>query len=135
MAHQATHDSLTALPNRTLLLDRLEQAVKRATRLKQPVAVMFLDLDRFQVINDSLGHPVGDALLMAFAHRLATVVRPEDTVARFGGDEFVVLCEDVREEAAVRAVAKRITAALDEPFLVLSGREVFLTREHRSCDR
>jgi len=127
LAHQASHDSLTGLPNRTLLLDRLEQAVHRANRSGQPVAVMFLDVDRFKVVNDSLGHSVGDQLLVAFAERLRSAVRSEDTVARFGGDEFVVLCEEPGDEAAGRLLGERIIAAMDAAFRLADGSEVYLT--------
>src|SRR5439155_17626322 len=90
IAHQALHDALTELPNRNLLLDRLSQALARTTREEQElVAVLLLDLDRFKLVNDSLGHPAGDDLLVRIARRLYDAVRPGDTVARLGGDEFV----------------------------------------------
>jgi diguanylate cyclase (GGDEF)-like protein len=132
LSHQATHDPLTELPNRTLFVDRVEQAVARAERSERPVAVLFLDLDRFKVVNDSLGHRAGDELLVAAAQRLRTVVRPADTVARFGGDEFVVLCEEVDETRVAVDVARRIVAALEEPF-VLGGREVFVSASVGIC--
>ncbi len=125
LAHQATHDPLTGLPNRVLLLDRLEQALDRARRHAKRVAVLFLDLDHFKVVNDSLGHGVGDQLLVAIADRLRTVVRPGDTIARFGGDEFVVLCEDLETRADAVAVAERVNSIISGPFEVDES-EVFV---------
>jgi diguanylate cyclase (GGDEF)-like protein/PAS domain S-box-containing protein len=125
LEHQATHDPLTGLPNRTLLLDRLTMALARARRRNSLVAVLFLDLDHFKVINDSLGHSVGDDLLAAIATRLSTVLRPNDTVARFGGDEFVVLCEDLEQEHDSIPVAERIQRTLDDPFTI-GATEIFV---------
>jgi diguanylate cyclase (GGDEF)-like protein/PAS domain S-box-containing protein len=125
LAHQATHDPLTGLPNRTLLLDRLEMALARARRHHRRIAVLFLDLDHFKVVNDSLGHGLGDRLLVAIAGRLRATLRPDDTVARFGGDEFVVLCEDLAGRADAVAVAERLLAELAGPFTV-DGAEVFV---------
>ncbi len=126
LAHLALHDPLTNLPNRTLLLDRLEQALTRRRLTGQGVAVLFCDLDRFKVVNDSLGHGVGDGLLRAFAARVERAVRPSDTVARFGGDEFVVLLDPVVDADEPQQVAERIARTLDEPFVV-EDREVYLT--------
>jgi diguanylate cyclase (GGDEF)-like protein/PAS domain S-box-containing protein len=126
LEHQAFHDSLTDLPNRHLFVDRLKQALRR-TRRKQgrQLAVLFMDLNDFKAINDSLGHEAGDLLLVVVAERLRRCLRPEDTLARFGGDEFVVLIEDVESpEDAVR-VAERIVESLREPFVV-EERELFL---------
>jgi len=126
LAHQALHDRLSGLPNRELLLDRIETALARSERSGRLMAVMFLDLDRFKTVNDSLGHQAGDELLVALADRLRALTRPTDTVARFGGDEFVVLCEELHggEEAAL--VAERLRAKLSEP-LVLRDRELYVS--------
>ena len=125
LQRQALHDPLTGLPNRKLLEDRLGQALERTRRRKdRRVAVLFMDLDGFKVVNDSLGHETGDLLLTLVAERLGRCLRPEDTLARFGGDEFVVLIEDVGgDEEAVR-VAVRIAEELARPFL-LNGHELF----------
>jgi diguanylate cyclase (GGDEF)-like protein/PAS domain S-box-containing protein len=116
--HDALHDALTGLPNRTLLLDRLRVALARARRDRTHVAVLFLDLDHLKVVNDSLGHDAGDDLLRAVGPRLAEVVRPSDTVARFGGDEFAVLLQGVTGEHGAIAVAERIVRAFEKPFVV-----------------
>jgi diguanylate cyclase (GGDEF)-like protein/PAS domain S-box-containing protein len=119
LAYQATHDSLTGLPNRALLLDHLELALARSERDDRLIALLFLDLDRFKQVNDTLGHEVGDDLLAHAARLISAVVRPSDTVARLGGDEFVILCDDVDDEAHAVAVASRIRAAIEtRPFLV-----------------
>jgi diguanylate cyclase (GGDEF)-like protein/PAS domain S-box-containing protein len=117
LLHDALHDTLTGLPNRALFLDRLERFLHHAQRRPSfRFAVLFIDLDRFKVVNDSLGHPAGDSLLIDVARRLELLLRPEDTLARLGGDEFAVLVDDVRDgEAAVR-IADRIQQALNEPF-------------------
>jgi diguanylate cyclase (GGDEF)-like protein len=124
LAHQAMHDALTGLPNRALFYDRLGQALNRGGRQGTAVAVLFLDLDRFKLVNDSLGHNAGDTLLVAVAERLAGVLRAGDTAARFGGDEFVILCEDVSGERQAIAIAERIASELDAPFVIDSD-EVF----------
>ena len=123
---QALHDSLTGLPNRTLLLDRLEQGLARLRRREGALAVLFADLDRFKVINDSLGHGFGDQLLIALADRLRATLRPGDTIARLGGDEFVVLCDDLVCADDALVTAGRMSAAVDLPFEI-DGQEVFLT--------
>ena len=114
----AVHDPLTGLPNRVLLLERLEHALLRSRRSGQVVALLFMDLDQFKAVNDMHGHHVGDALLVAVARRIGGVLRPGDTLARLSGDEFVVLCEELDEDAQARIVAERIVAALTAPFLV-----------------
>ncbi len=116
LRHQAFHDPLTALPNRALFLDRLAQILARGLRRPGPAVVLYLDLDRFKVINDSLGHDAGDHLLIAVAARLRTCVRPEDTVARFGGDEFAVLLGEMAHGGQAIATAERIIRALAAPF-------------------
>jgi diguanylate cyclase (GGDEF)-like protein len=115
--HRAFHDALTELPNRPLFLDRLEHALARSPRSDSGVAVLFLDIDRFKGVNDRFGHAAGDELLIAVARRLEECVRPGDTVARFGGDEFAVLVEEVGDDQAT-AVASRILAALEAPFSI-----------------
>jgi len=121
----AAHDVLTGLANRTLLNDRIQQAIERARRRKELFAVLFVDLDRFKAINDTLGHSVGDQALQAVAKLLQSSVRGTDTVARHGGDEFVVLAEEVNDEPRIELVARRIMQALSQP-LTLEGNEVFL---------
>jgi diguanylate cyclase (GGDEF)-like protein/PAS domain S-box-containing protein len=113
--HQAYHDALTGLPNRLLFLDRLETALIRARRYNAKVAVLFLDMDNFKTINDSLGHNVGDRLLQEVANTLVETLREEDAVARFGGDEFVVLIPASESEWNVCEIAKRILAAFSKP--------------------
>jgi diguanylate cyclase (GGDEF)-like protein len=123
--HQATHDPLTGLPNRSLVLDRLDQALFRAGRTGARVTVLFADLDRFKVVNDSFGHSTGDGVLLTVADRLLAAVRPHDTVGRLAGDEFVVVCEDLTDNEAA-LVAERVAAAVAEP-IVLDGRETVIT--------
>jgi diguanylate cyclase (GGDEF)-like protein len=123
LGHLALHDTLTGLPNRALAQDRLEHALARLAETDSMVAVLFLDLDRFKLVNDGLGHETGDELLVAVSRRLTASVRRGDTVARFGGDEFVVLCEDLTDEAHAQELAERAAQALAEPF-VLSHAEV-----------
>jgi diguanylate cyclase (GGDEF)-like protein len=124
--HRALHDSLTGLPNRALFEDRLDRALAEQERRGSSVAVIFLDIDHFKLVNDSLGHHAGDELLTAIAPRLKQALRPGDTVARFGGDEFGVLLEDVSNERDATRVAERIAGALARPFVV-DGREHFVT--------
>jgi diguanylate cyclase (GGDEF)-like protein/PAS domain S-box-containing protein len=115
LAHQALHDHLTGLPNRVLLQDRLSLALARCARTECHVAVVFLDLDRFKVVNDSLGHEAGDRVLRAVSARITNVLRPADTLARFGGDEFVVVCDDIAGPAEATRIARRILDALADP--------------------
>ncbi|MGH9302280.1 MAG: putative bifunctional diguanylate cyclase/phosphodiesterase, partial [Acidimicrobiales bacterium] len=126
LAHAAIHDPLTGLPNRVLFLDRLNMALSRSERSGRRVAVAFLDLDRFKLVNDGLGHAAGDELLQAVAGRLRESLRGENTVARLGGDEFTILFEDIDEESQVLTVAERILAELQRPF-ELDGSPVFVT--------
>lgn len=124
LAYQATHDALTGLPNRSLLIDHLELALARSARDRRPVGVLFVDLDRFKIVNDTHGHDTGDKLLRALADRMATVLRPSDTVARLGGDEFVVLCEDIDGEIDALAIAERIRSAIDSAPVRINGHEL-----------
>jgi predicted signal transduction protein with EAL and GGDEF domain len=157
LLHDALHDQLTQLPNRTLFMDRLQRAVSaRARRSELLFAVLFVDLDRFKTINDSLGHPAGDALLLEIARRLAGAIRRDDlvsrpgagappsetTLARLGGDEFTVLVEGIRDPSDAVRIAERIQAALSVP-ITLDGQDVFTsasigiavsTSLHRSAD-
>ena len=118
LQYQVLHDSLTGLPNRALILDRVEQALVRARRYETPLAVMFLDLDDFKDVNDSLGHPVGDQLLCAVSARLSGVLRGSDTVGRLGGDEFVVVVDGHSLDAGPEIIAQRIRAVLAPPFVL-----------------
>jgi diguanylate cyclase (GGDEF)-like protein/PAS domain S-box-containing protein len=117
LTRQAMHDSLTGLPNRTLLGDRLAQSLAGAARRNLPVSVLFLDLDQFKRVNDAHGHLLGDQLLIEVVRRLRRVIRPADTLARFGGDEFVILCEDT-EQGEAEGVAERLADALRDPIEV-----------------
>lgn len=120
--HLAHHDSLTTLPNRILFYDRLNQAIARACRDKESIAVLFLDLDGFKLINDTLGHAAGDALLCEAAKRILACVRDSDTVARMGGDEFTVILCNVKTPNSIDRVANTIIEAIAQPF-VLNGKD------------
>ena len=127
LLHDAFHDGLTGLPNRALFIDRLEHAMRLAQRRKDYLfAVLFLDLDRFKVVNDSLGHAIGDQLLIASAGRMETCLRIGDTVARFGGDEFAILLEDIDGIDEATNIANRLQQKITSP-IVLDGHEVFIT--------
>jgi diguanylate cyclase (GGDEF)-like protein len=116
LAFLATHDALTGLPNRTLILDRVGQLMMRARRDKTPLAALFIDLDNFKAINDSLGHAAGDELLQSVAERLTAVVRETDAVGRLGGDEFVVIASELTFASGPELIAERLLEALDQPF-------------------
>jgi diguanylate cyclase (GGDEF)-like protein len=118
LAFLATHDALTGLPNRTLILDRVEQLMLRSRREQTPLAALFIDLDNFKSINDSLGHVVGDELLRAVAERLTAVVRDSDAVGRLGGDEFVVIASELSFASGPELVAERLLEALEQPFVI-----------------
>jgi diguanylate cyclase (GGDEF)-like protein len=121
LAHLALHDPLTALPNRTLFLDRLTVSLDRSRRTSAPVAVLFLDVDEFKLINDSLGHPAGDKLLRVLADRFRGMLRPMDTVARFGGDEFTFLFEELESEREAVLIAERISHYASLPLSLGEG--------------
>lgn len=126
LEHQATHDSLTSLPNRALLNEQIDMAVARGQRLGSGVGLLFADLDRFKFVNDSLGHSAGDELLVAVSKRIRSVTRPTDTVARFGGDEFVILAEDLTDVRGGVALAERVLDVLRAPFAVADD-EVYMS--------
>jgi len=127
LAFLATHDPLTGLPNRTLILDRVEQMLARSTRTQTPVAALFIDLDNFKGINDTLGHGVGDELLRAVAARLDGVIRGADTLGRLGGDEFIVISEDVTLDAGPELIAERLLEALKHPFNLGEDKQARMT--------
>jgi len=126
VTHLAHHDNLTALPNRILFYDRLNQEIKKARRSKDSIAVFFLDLDGFKIINDTLGHGAGDALLCEVAKRIVACVRDSDTVARVGGDEFTVIISNVKTQNSISTVAERIVEAITTPFM-LNGKNCLVT--------
>lgn len=127
LSHQALHDPLTGLANRALLMERLAQALARTERHPSSVAVLFLDIDRFKTINDNFGHEVGDSVLACIGDRLRKALRPEDMASRFGGDEFVVLCEDLEDDRHVVTIAKRIGRSISEPISLEAGEVVVTT--------
>ncbi|WP_341938720.1 putative bifunctional diguanylate cyclase/phosphodiesterase [Marinimicrobium sp. C2-29] len=118
LQHSAFHDKLTGVANRELFLDRLDQAIHRSRRRPAPYAVLLMDIDNFKTINDSYGHQVGDSLLKLFSQRIEEQLRPEDTLARFGGDEFILLAEQVADYEAAASLASRILDSLRQPFTV-----------------
>jgi diguanylate cyclase (GGDEF)-like protein len=127
LAFLATHDALTGLPNRTLILDRVEQMLARSRRSQTPVAALFVDLDNFKDINDTLGHSVGDELLRAVAARLDGVIRDADALGRLGGDEFVVISEELSLDVGPELIAERLLDALKQPFKLRADKETHLT--------
>jgi diguanylate cyclase (GGDEF)-like protein len=140
MAHLAFHDVLTGLPNRALFVDRVDQALARSRRTTQTTAVLFADLDNFKAINDSLGHAAGDELLIAIARRIRESLRPSDSAARFGGDEFAILLEDIGSEERVVSTCERIMVSVSAPIeiqgtVIVPGASigVALSRE-ATCD-
>jgi diguanylate cyclase (GGDEF)-like protein len=126
LEHQAYHDSLTGLPNRALLLDRIDQAIRHAKRNKSLLAVLFLDLDNFKQINDSFGHSVGDTVLIAISGRLKNTLRDMDTIARLGGDEFTILLSEFDKEEEINEITTKLFDTLRKP-LVIKGGELFVT--------
>jgi diguanylate cyclase (GGDEF)-like protein/PAS domain S-box-containing protein len=135
ITHQAFHDTLTNLPNRTLFMEHLNMAIKRGKRRQDyHFAVLYLDIDRFKLVNDSLGHNVGDNLLTAFADRIQDSLREIDTLARLGGDEFVILLEDIEEGNYASMVAERLQQQLKRPFVV-NGEEVYAPSSFGVVDR
>ncbi|PYQ50867.1 MAG: diguanylate cyclase [Acidobacteria bacterium] len=124
--YQAYHDVLTGLPNRLLFRDRISVALAHARRARRTVAIMFLDLDHFKLVNDTLGHTVGDGLLQAAAERLVSCVRSEDTVARMGGDEFTILVSDIADTRSAATVAQKVLESISRPIEV-DGHELFVT--------
>ncbi|HZU77652.1 MAG TPA: diguanylate cyclase, partial [Dehalococcoidia bacterium] len=126
LSHQALTDALTELPNRALFMNRVEHALTSALRYRRSVAILFIDMDHFKDVNDTLGHLAGDQLLVAVARRLRECVRAQDTVARLGGDEFALLLEDVSGEAGASRVAKELVERFREPF-VIDQHELFVT--------
>ena len=126
LAHDASHDPLTGLPNRTFLVETLNEALRAATRTSHTVAALFVDLDRFKRVNDAFGHSGGDELLVAFTKRISGVLRAFDVATRTGGDEFVVVCSQIASVREAVQVARRISATLREPFEI-NGREVFVS--------
>ncbi len=127
LGFMATHDALTGLPNRTLILDRVEQMLARAARSHAQVAALFVDIDNFKTVNDTLGHAAGDQLLQAVAARLDGVVRGSDALGRLGGDEFVVVCEELSLDAGPELVAERLLEALRPAFRLGAGEETRFT--------
>ncbi|MGN6256619.1 MAG: putative bifunctional diguanylate cyclase/phosphodiesterase [Solirubrobacterales bacterium] len=128
----ATHDALTGLPNRTLILDRIEQTLRRARSQQEPVAALFVDLDNFKAINDSLGHGVGDELLCAVAERLEGVIRDTDALGRMGGDEFVVVADGLSLAAGPELIAERLLEAFNQPFALGNEEESTLVHAKAS---
>jgi len=122
LVHRSLHDPLTGLPNRLLFQDRLWHALERGRRENTPTCVLITDLDGFKAVNDELGHPMGDLVLVTFAERLRAVLRASDTAARLGGDEFSIVCENT-EPADAEVLAERLRASVTEP-LSLSGTTV-----------
>ncbi|MCK4708967.1 MAG: diguanylate cyclase, partial [Gammaproteobacteria bacterium] len=124
--HLAHHDMLTGLPNRLLMIDRLQQSIKRSERSKEGLAIMFIDLDHFKEINDSLGHSIGDQLLQVVATRLKGLIRNEDTAARLGGDEFTIILEQLENRQFASSLAQKLVQAFEQP-LKLPGRDIVIT--------
>ena len=124
LEHQAFHDALTGLPNRRIFLDRLQQALKRSIRSQEVHTVLFVDVDRFKMTNDSLGHLAGDELLKSIADRLRRLARNEDTLARFGGDEFTLLLENIGSLEAAERMAVRILESVRAPIKLANGRTI-----------
>ena len=125
LKYQAMHDPLTGLPNRALLIDRIQASIEYAKEHKQQFAILYFDLDRFKLVNDSLSHEVGDKLLRLVAQRWSSIIRKEDTLARIGGDEFVMVCY-VPESDNISIIANKILESLKQPF-VIGNRELIIT--------
>ncbi len=126
LLHQAQHDHLTGLPNRTLITDRIKQAITKRKRKQTQTAILFLDIDRFKKINDTLGHATGDKLLTILSQRIQSVLRETDTVARFGGDEFMIMVEDITNIADVANLAQKLINSINQP-IFLDQQEVYIT--------